>query len=117
MKDASPGAPANPLPACPKTPNCVLATRLFEMTPDALFERVRQALQRMGATQVEADPQVRRVDAVFQVFVFKDDVVVAVVPQSSGSALHIRSASRVGSYDWGVNRRRVDRFFETLAAQ
>lgn len=115
MEDSPPGAPANPLPPCPETPNCVRATRLFKMMPDALFERTHQALQRMGASQIEADPQTRRMDAVFTVFLFKDDVAVVVVPHSSGSVLHIRSASRVGSYDFGVNRRRVERFFDTLA--
>ncbi|HMB93308.1 MAG TPA: DUF1499 domain-containing protein [Rhodothermales bacterium] len=115
MEDSIPGAPANnPLPPCPDTPNCVLATRQFEMTPDALFERVKQALQHMEASQIEVDPETRRVDAVFPVFLFKDDVAVVIALHPSGSALHIRSASRVGAYDFGVNRRRVQRFFETL---
>ena len=115
MEDSPPGALTNPLPPCPDMPNCVRATRPFEMTPDVLFERAHQALQRMGASQIEADPQARRVDAVFTVFLFKDEVAVVVLPQPSGAALHIRSASRVGSYDFGVNRRHVERFFETLA--
>ncbi len=59
-------------------------------------------------------PETRRIDAVFTVFLFKDDVALAIEPHEEGAALHIRSASRVGYRDFGVNRRRVKRFFAEL---
>lgn len=87
------------------------------MPPDSLFLSVEQALQRMEASQMDTDPLARRVDAVFSVLVFEDDVSVVVKPQTSGSVLHIRSASRTGYSDLGVNRRRIQRFLDTLAAR
>lgn len=111
MSDA---LPENPLVPCPDTPNCVRETRLFDFPADTLFARARTTLDAIGAATVQAHPEGRRLEAVFKVFFFKDDVTLAVEPHDGGSALHIRSASRVGQSDLGVNRRRVNRFFETL---
>jgi len=107
--------PDNPLPPCPDSPNCVRTTRLYEVDQDALFEQATAMLHEIGASSVEADTTDRRMHAVFRVFIFKDDVHLAVTPHETGSALHIRSASRVGHSDLGVNARRVDRFFEALS--
>ena len=47
--------------------------------------------------------------------VFKDDVDVAVrTRDDGGSVLYVRSASRVGHSDLGVNRRRVRNLLETM---
>ena len=75
------------------------------------------ALNVTDVASIESDPMARRVDAVFSVFLFEDDVAVMITPQTTGSALHIRSASRTGYSDLGVNRRRVQHFFETLAVK
>jgi uncharacterized protein (DUF1499 family) len=108
--------PANPLPPCPDSPNCVRTTRRYDVTTEALFDRAETALREIGASSVEAQGEDQRLHAVFRVILFKDDVLVAVEPQETGSALHIRSASRVGYSDLGVNARRVKRFFEALEA-
>ena len=42
------------------------------------------------------------------------DLALTVEPHEEGTALHIRSASRKGYSDFGVNRRRVKRFFAEL---
>jgi uncharacterized protein (DUF1499 family) len=56
-----------------------------------------------------------RASAVYRVaLVFKDDVQIAVDSMESGSRLHVRSASRVGQSDLGVNRRRVQRLLRHL---
>lgn len=53
--------------------------------------------------------------AVYRVaWVFKDDVNIAVEAQEHGSVLHVRSASRVGGTDFGVNRRRVRRLLSEM---
>ncbi len=106
--------PENPLPTCPSSPNCVRQTRLFGLPPDTLFARAQTALDALRASTVSVTPETRRIDAVFTVFLFKDDLALAVEPHEEGAALHIRSASRVGYSDFGVNRRRVKRFFAEL---
>lgn len=107
---------ANPLPPCPGTPNCVRTSRHFANDPDTLFTSARSALEAIGAAGVTIDEATRSADAVFSVFFFKDDVALIVEPHDEGSMLHIRSASRVGRYDFGVNHRRVRRFFKVLDA-
>jgi uncharacterized protein (DUF1499 family) len=48
--------------------------------------------------------------AVFKAGPFRDDVAVAVTPEGEGrSTLHVRSASRVGESDLGLNRLRARR--------
>jgi len=53
---------------------------------------------------------------VYQVaLIFKDDVDVAVrARDDGGSALYVRSASRVGYSDLGVNQRRVERLLRAV---
>ena len=105
----------NPLPRCPDAPNCVRTTRVFDVTPGALFQAAQRALTDLGPAELHAEPNDRRADAVYRVaFIFKDDVQIAVTARDGGSALHIRSESRVGYEDLGVNRRRVKRFFRAL---
>lgn len=113
--------PESPLPPCPGTPNCERESRSFpDQSPKALFERAQDALGELGPVQLTLRDDEKRVDAVFRVaLVFKDDMSVAVTPGSSGdggAVLHIRSASRVGKNDLGVNRRRVRRFLRKLSS-
>jgi hypothetical protein len=121
----------NPLPPCPGTPNCERESRTFpSASPEVLFEQAQDALGDLGPVELAVrDEGERRVAAVFRVaLIFKDDVAVAVTPPSetsstgdsnagTGAVLHIRSASRVGASDLGVNARRVKRFFERLDAR
>jgi uncharacterized protein (DUF1499 family) len=109
----------NPLPPCPGTPNCERESRPFPgQSPKELFEKAQDALGDLGPGRFTLRDDERRVDAVFRVaLIFKDDVSVAVTPGANddgGAVLHIRSASRVGKSDFGVNRRRVRRFFRAL---
>jgi uncharacterized protein (DUF1499 family) len=56
--------------------------------------------------------------AVYRVaWIFKDDVDVAVESDTAGSVLHLRSASRIGHSDLGVNRRRVQRILDAVEEQ
>ena len=107
----------NPLPPCPGMPNCVRETRHFRTDPDTLFARARAALEALHPEQVEAVQAGRQLDAVFRVLLFRDDFALAVTAEESGAALHVRSASRIGRHDLGVNRRRVARFFRALDAR
>jgi len=84
-------------------------------SPEQVATWARSTLQEMRPRTLEPDGQ-NRYHAVFRVFVFSDDVWVVVLPEAGGSRLHIRSQSRMGNSDLGVNRRRVERFFRAFHA-
>ena len=107
--------PDNPLPPCPASPNCVRQTRRFDLPAEALFDRAQEALDALNPSALKTTPETHRLDAVFTVFVFKDDVALCIESHEAGAVLHIRSASRTGYSDLGVNRRRVEQFFRALA--
>ena len=48
-------------------------------------------------------------------FGFKDDIVVRVTPSGNGSRVDVRSLSRVGKSDFGVNANRIRKFLRQLA--
>ena len=47
-------------------------------------------------------------------FGFRDDVVVRVRPDGTGSRVDVRSVSRVGRSDLGTNARRIRAFLDSL---
>lgn len=104
--------PENPLAACPGTPNCARASRAYPDAPDLLLLHVENALVNMNPSEQTRDGD--RFRLVFRVVFFKDDLELLVAPHGEGSVLHARSASRAGKYDFGVNQRRLDRFFAAL---
>ncbi len=107
---------ANPLAPCPNAGSCARTSTAFELDADALFAAAQEALASMNPVKVTASAEARRVDAVFRVVFFKDDFTLQVEPSGMGSVLHLRSASRVGNFDFGVNGRRIERFMEELDA-
>lgn len=113
-----PDSSDHPLPPCPDTPNCEREDRTFSVDSGVLFGAVQSVLASMGPVEMHVQPSDRSVHAVFRVaLIFKDDVRIAIRPHGDtgeDSALYIRSASRVGKSDLGVNRRRVNRFFRRL---
>jgi uncharacterized protein (DUF1499 family) len=122
--DAQQQVPANPLPECPDSPNCTRESFYFERTAADIFELAQATLKDMDAETIEVvrtpdEGESGELKAVFRIPIvgFRDDVVIAVVPAGGSgqdSWLHIRSASRTGYSDLGVNARRVNTFRETL---
>lgn len=118
----APGPPAlglrdGKLAPCPSTPNCVssqapgtsrsVAPIPFEGAPEAALARARRALEALPRTRVVAEgPGYLRAESTTLVFRFVDDVEVAV--DGPSRLLHVRSASRTGTTDFGTNRRRVE---------
>jgi uncharacterized protein (DUF1499 family) len=95
--------------------------RVVDAAPDAAFAAAKQALAALDPAELSLRPEARRAHAVYRVaLVFKDDVDLAVRARDAGQAslseVHVRSASRVGYADFGVNRRRVNRFFDRFDA-
>jgi uncharacterized protein (DUF1499 family) len=105
------------LAPCPKSPNCVSSLApddehrvdpiRFRGDPAAALARLRaviEAMPRAVVTRSDADS----LHAQFTSWLlrFVDDVDAAVDPDAG--VIHVRSASRVGYSDLGVNRKRVE---------
>jgi len=79
----------------------------------ASFDRALQVLTGMGLEIVNADRDAGRIEATATSFWFgfKDDVVVRIRAASGGgSIVDLRSVSRVGESDVGVNAKRIEEF-------
>jgi uncharacterized protein (DUF1499 family) len=98
------------LPLCPRRPNCVSSeddagpSRIeglaFTGTPGAALECLKRAIQGIGgAIEFESDGYIW---AVFKTTVFRfiDDMEFRIDPRNR--VVHLRSASRIGYYDFGV---------------
>jgi uncharacterized protein (DUF1499 family) len=105
------------LAACPATPNCVssqAADRDHSVDPLRFTGKDGDAIGRLKAI-VNAMPRARIItetpdyihaEFTSAFFRFVDDVEFLV--DGAGGTVHVRSASRVGSSDLGVNRKRVE---------
>jgi uncharacterized protein (DUF1499 family) len=80
------------------------------------FARVEIVAEAMGWTVVAAVPSQGRLEAVAETawFGLKDDVVVRVTEDGTGARVDIRSKSRIGGFDRGMNGRRVREFLRRL---
>ena len=96
-----------------------LAPRALALPPEQAFVRVEAAARVMGWRIVAVAPAEGRLEAsdTTRWFGFTDDIVVRVKPGPSGSRIDVRSASRLGRSDLGVNARRIRAFLAALAAQ
>ena len=84
--------------------------------PAATFERALGAVEALGWELVADDAAAGRIEATDTTFWygFKDDVVVRIRPDGSGSRVDVRSKSRVGRGDVGANAARIRTFRERL---
>jgi uncharacterized protein (DUF1499 family) len=73
----------------------------------------------MGWELVAADSMAGRIEATATTpwFGFKDDVVVQVRPEGTGSRIDVRSVSRVGKSDLGVNAKRIRAYLADVASR
>jgi uncharacterized protein (DUF1499 family) len=87
--------------------------------PEQAFARAERAARAMGWEIVAVSPQDGRIEATDTtlLFGFKDDVVVRVAAQAGGSRVDVRSLSRVGGSDFGVNAKRVRAYLKRLGAE
>lgn len=86
-------------------------------SPGDAFRKALDAARAQGWTIVAADPAAGRIEATATTrwFGFKDDVVVRVRPDGTGSRVDVRSVSRVGKSDLGTNARRIRDYLARLA--
>jgi hypothetical protein len=91
------------------------AQRMAAAPADA-FKRALQAARGMGWEIVAADAAAGRIEATDTTFWFgfKDDVVIRVEADGTGSRVDVRSVSRVGVSDVGANARRIRAYLQAL---
>ena len=111
-----PGLNSGQLPPCPTSPNCVssqgeaveqqVEPLRYQGAAAAARAKLLTVLNGMARVKIiQSDPD--RITAEFRsaLFGFVDDVVFQFGPSG---VIQVRSASRSGYYDFGVNRERVE---------
>lgn len=95
-----------------------LAPLELSLPPTEAFARVRAVAAGMpGWTLTRTDPDAHAIEGVEMswLFRFRDDFVVEVRARDGGSVVQMRSKSRDGKGDLGVNAKRIRDFFARLA--
>lgn len=95
-----------------------LAPLMLKAPRDEVFAAAQGVLASMGLELVAADAAQGRVEATATslLFGFKDDVVVRIAGEPNGTKVDIRSKSRVGRHDIGMNAKRIRAFLVKLKA-
>ena len=105
-----------PTPAQQKRGYPDIAPLRLNLPPAEAFARAERAARAMGWQIVAVAPEALRIEATDTTlfFGFKDDIVIRVRPSENGSVVDMRSLSRVGTSDVGVNAKRVRAFLGRL---
>ena len=84
-----------------------------------VFASAREVVADKGWALVDASEADGRIEATAETgwVRFKDDVVIRVQPTAAGTRIDVRSKSRVGRGDMGVNARRVQNYLRALQAR
>lgn len=88
--------------------------------PEAVFLQAQALAREQPRWQVTAvDPQAMTFEGVVEtrLFRFRDDFVVRVRPDGTGSRVDMRSKSRVGKGDLGANAQRIEQFLQALSTR
>jgi uncharacterized protein (DUF1499 family) len=106
----------NPFPECPDSPNCVRISVPFAQPTSRIFFLATQAVENLQPAEFSSSSNELTVNAVFEipVFGFRDDLQMKIEGEDRNHVLHIRSASRTGYSDLGVNRRRVQKVIKSI---
>ena len=90
-----------------------LAPILLEISPADAFVRAQRAAGQLGWKTTYSDPEAGIFEAqeISPTFLFVDDIVVRIRPEgAAGSRLDLRSKSRDGKGDLGMNAKRIRAF-------
>ncbi len=89
---------------------------MLKISPDMAFDKALSIARKMGWKIVDANRGEGRVEASDTTFWFgfKDDIVIRMSKEDSGSRVDIRSVSRVGKSDVGTNAKRIRRFLREM---
>ena len=94
----------------------VKTLKLATTSPADAYRKAEAAMKAKGWTVVTQDPAKLRLEASVESFWFgfKDDVVLVVTADGAGSAVDMRSVSRVGISDLGANAKRIEALLAAL---
>ena len=109
--------PETGLAPCPQSPNCVSSLAddkkhyiepfQYQGQRSEVRSEILNIIESMrGARVTKTDDRYIQAEFVSSVFKFIDDVEFYF--DHANKLVHVRSASRTGHYDWGVNRRRIE---------
>lgn len=87
--------------------------------PAGVFEKALALVEDEGWEVVAAVPEEGRIEATAttEYFRFRDDVVLRIKPEGAGTRVDMRSTSRVGRSDVGVNAARIAAFLARLGTE
>ena len=108
----------NKLTPCPSSPNCVsslskdrvhfIEPLQYEGSRKAARQRLIKILNKLtGARVTLTEPDYIRAEFRSRIFQFVDDVEFLF--ENQRNIIHVKSASRIGYSDFGVNRKRVEK--------
>lgn len=120
------GARNNHLSPCPGNPNCVYSDSQDEkhyiepyrlnVEPRQGWEALKKAISSLPRTTIiSASDNYLHAEAKSRIFRFVDDLEFHLRPQRK--LIAVRSAARLGYYDFGVNRSRLEKIRNQLRAQ
>jgi len=105
------------LAPCPNSPNCVLSEQAaasayikplsFNIPSDQAWTTLKVAIQSMGGTIERSEDNYLWATFRSRIMRFVDDVECRMAQEQG--VIHLRSASRLGHSDFGVNRKRMER--------
>lgn len=108
--------PEGRLRGCPGTPNCVCSFDVgassiepiaFEDAPEAAWKRLSEVVRKQPRVRlITQTPEYCHYEFTSLIFRFVDDVEFLL--DAENKCIHVRSASRAGRSDFGVNRARVE---------
>ncbi|KAM3109146.1 DUF1499 domain-containing protein [Phormidesmis sp. 146-33] len=116
-RPANLGVQNGKLAACPSTPNCVnsqtsdqahtIAPLRYATSPEKAFANLKQTIQAQPRTRIVAETEnYLYAEFTSKLMGFVDDVEFYL--DKPAGVIQVRSASRLGESDLGVNRQRVD---------
>jgi uncharacterized protein (DUF1499 family) len=119
------GAELMRLRPCPDSPNCVssdaqgdraIAPFTIRGAPELAWQALERRLTRTERVKIVAsEPGYLHAEFTTRLLRFTDDVEFELRPQPG--VIAVRSASRVGYYDFGANRKRLEGLREALRAE
>lgn len=90
---------------------------VLNLTPEQTFERALALVRARGWTVVASDPQAGTIEATAHSFLFgfTDEIALRTTADGPNTVLDMRSRSRLGRIDRGVNARRIRAFLSDMA--